>query len=65
MNNYMTIKYKKITAVTEATFAVAKRESEKSWGFYRIRTIDIFDTDFFVINPWKDEDETMNIRKTY
>jgi len=30
MNNYMTIKYEKITAVTEATFAVAKQESEKS-----------------------------------
>ena len=66
-----------IIAVIYATFAVAKRKPKKNSGFYGNRTLDLCDTgtannqankptgsrslNWFVINPWKDDDEVMNI----
>ena len=36
--------WKKIIAVIDATFAVAKRKPEKNSGLYGIRTLDLCDT---------------------
>ena len=39
-----TLIWKKIMAVMYATYAVAKRKSEKNSGLYGIRTLDLCDT---------------------
>ena len=66
----------KIIAVEYATFAVAKRKPEKKKsGLCGIRTLDLCDTgaaqptvsrslNWFLINPWKDDDEVINIWKS-
>ena len=50
-----------------------KKKKKKKSGLYEIRTFDLCDTgaalyqqaNLFVINSWKDDDEIMNIWKSY
>ena len=44
MTEFIAVIWRKVIAVIDATFAVAKRKFEKSSGLYGIRTLDICDT---------------------